>query len=183
LVPFLGLLVVNASPWPRWATQAMTMIGILFVGIAAIGRSWSLAYIAGRKASELVAIGPYTLCRNPIYLFNATAAVGYGLISGSLVITGGTVVLFAFYHHFLIREEETFLRGKFGAAYEDYCRRVNRFFPSLRAWHDKSDLTLDTRIFRNRMVDHVWIVAVAGVLVVLCQLHVIYERLTLCNLP
>ena len=183
VAPFLAVLVVNASPWPRGQMLAMTVIGMLFVGIGAIGRSWSLAYIAGRKTYELVARGPYTLCRNPLYLFSAIAAVGYGLLSGSLIVTGGIMVPFWCYYHFLIREEEAFLRSRFGATYEDYCRRVNRFSPSLRSWHDEAELTLDTRVFRERMFDHIWIIAFAGVLIALCQLHLIWASLTLCHLP
>jgi protein-S-isoprenylcysteine O-methyltransferase Ste14 len=30
--------------------------------------------------------------------------------------------------------EEPTLRGKFGAAYEEYCRNVHRWWPRVRGW-------------------------------------------------
>jgi hypothetical protein len=39
--------------------------------------------------------------------------------------------LFLFIYQAIVLAEENFLRGKFGAAFDAYCAKVNRWFPSL----------------------------------------------------
>ena len=46
----------------------------------------------------------------------------------------------------MVSAEERFLRGRFGAEYEAYCRRVNRFIPRLRGLRDTTrDMRFDWR--------------------------------------
>lgn len=75
---------------------------------------------------EFVAVGPYRYVRNPMYQLLAGFA---------LYIHSGTALLFCLpwlllAHIFVLLYEEPTLRGKFGAQYEDYCRRVPRWIPS-----------------------------------------------------
>jgi len=44
--------------------------GTLLAGVAVTGRAWSLMYISGKKNASLVTVGPYSLCRNPLYFFS-----------------------------------------------------------------------------------------------------------------
>jgi len=37
-------------------------------------------------------------------------------------------------HLFVVFYEEPTLRGKFGADYEEYCRKVDRWWPRVRGW-------------------------------------------------
>ena len=48
--------------------------------------TWSSLYIAGRKGRELVTVGPYSTCRNPLYFFSIVGAAGMGAQSGSLTL-------------------------------------------------------------------------------------------------
>jgi len=78
-----------------------------------------------------VAAGPYKYVRNPMYLGAWLLLAGAGLCrrSGSMVLFAMAWILVV--HLFVVTLEEPGLRGRFGAAYEDYCRRVHRWLPRL----------------------------------------------------
>ncbi len=81
-------------------------------------------------AEELVQGGVYAYCRNPLYVGNALILVGVGLASNSRLFMGVALPFFAFAYWAIIAAEENYLRGKFGQRFDDYCRRVNRFWPA-----------------------------------------------------
>ena len=60
---------------------------MIFLGI--VGRLWSTLYIGGRKSAEVVTGGPYSMTRNPLYVFSTLAAAGVGAQMGSIVATIG----------------------------------------------------------------------------------------------
>ena len=69
----------------------MTGIGLVIICIA--GRMWSCLYIGSRKNRELVTTGPYSITRNPLYLFSTIGAAGIGLMFGSIAATLGLGLL------------------------------------------------------------------------------------------
>jgi protein-S-isoprenylcysteine O-methyltransferase Ste14 len=76
-----------------------------------------------------VAVGPYKYLRNPMYLGAWLLLAGAGLYLGS-----GSMVLFSVLwilvvHVFVVTLEEPGLKRRFGATYEDYCRKVHRWMP------------------------------------------------------
>jgi len=83
-------------------------------------------------ANQLVTRGFYSHTRNPMYVGNYCVVLGmiciYGSFWGYLLIAP----LFAYIYLAITTAEETYLREKFGASYDDYARRVNRFIPNLR---------------------------------------------------
>ena len=79
-------------------------------------------------------IGPYSICRNPLYLFSIIGAAGMGTQSGSLVLglISGIIAWLVFF--FVVTQEEQLLIAKVhGKKYRDYLRRVPRFFPEMVA--------------------------------------------------
>jgi len=80
-------------------------------------------------AERLVQGGIFAHCRNPLYVGNYLILIGVGLTSNSLLFFCVAMPFFTFAYWAIIAAEENFLRGKFGAEYEDYCRRVARFWP------------------------------------------------------
>lgn len=109
------------------AHEALELCGFLFIALAIAGRVWSALYIAGRKKTELVESGPYSLSRNPLYLFTFLGTFGVGLqfggVSFALLALLFTIAVF----HLVVRREEHFLEEAFGEAYRSYCRRTPRF--------------------------------------------------------
>lgn len=76
---------------------------------------------------RLVARGPYRFVRNPMYVGAAMAMGGAALAYGSWALLIYVLIFLAVMHAVVIGYEEPTLRDTFGAAYEDYCLRVNRW--------------------------------------------------------
>lgn len=123
----------NYYLWPIVIGLIVTISGQVIRG-ATIG----LAYIIrGGKdgkvyAEELVTQGIFNHCRNPLYVGNILMLVGVGILSNSLIYILILIPLFLLIYHAIVLAEENFLRKKFGASFENYCRRVNRWIPDLR---------------------------------------------------
>jgi protein-S-isoprenylcysteine O-methyltransferase Ste14 len=80
-----------------------------------------------RPATALVTSGPFTLTRNPIYASMALTTIGCGLLLGTWWPIGLLVPAVVMIDRFVIVPEERYLRRRFGAAFEDYERRVRRW--------------------------------------------------------
>jgi len=154
LLLFFGLvLVFVASAQSEQAHERIEAYGIMLIMIGIFGRLWSILYIGGRKSAEVVAVGPYSVTRNPLYLFSSVAAVGAGAQTGSLWVAVAFGVLCALAFHVVIRREEGYLRGKLGAAYRDYLARVPRFFPNPFIYRDLDLVSFEPRILKRTLVD------------------------------
>lgn len=138
---FILLAVVFARPaWTfgnREADLAVDLAGLLVVLVGQVLRGLSVGYDyivrGGRNrrvyADHLVTGGMFALCRNPLYLGNALIFAGFAIIFHSTVVYLLGVPLVVLVYATIIAAEEEFLRGKFGEAYEAYCRDVNRIWP------------------------------------------------------
>lgn len=118
-------------------------IGWLAGAICAVGLAlhvWSNVSLArGERhatsgTSPLVTDGPFGYVRNPIYLAGLTLLLGVGLLypgwePEDLILPA---LLLAYFHFAVVRVEEPALRQHFSAVYDEYCRRVPRWFPSRR---------------------------------------------------
>lgn len=81
---------------------------------------------------ELVAVGFYRYVRNPMYVGIFAINLGHFLWFGYWNLLTYTVIVFLAFHTFVILYEEPTLKGKFGAAYEDYMKRVPRWIPRFK---------------------------------------------------
>jgi protein-S-isoprenylcysteine O-methyltransferase Ste14 len=82
---------------------------------------------------RLVEEGPYGIVRNPMYWSVTLVMLGEGLVFHSLALVELAAAFFAATNLFVLFYEEPALRRKFGAEYEDYCRRVPRWLPRFKA--------------------------------------------------
>ena len=114
--------------------EAIELAGLLLIGVAILGRMWCTLYIGGRKSQEIVAVGPYSLSRNPLYVFSTLAVAGVGLQTGSILV--GAILVAAALAIFVpvIRREEAALTAHFGPDYAAYMARVPRFGPRFANW-------------------------------------------------
>lgn len=143
---FLALLFVH-SVWDS-ETHAIhdlvEAVGLGFIVIGIIGRMWCTLYIGGRKAAEFVDLGPYSISRNPLYVFSSIAAGGVGEQTGSIVLAGvfliGCVVTF----QLVIRREERHLTDALGTPYVEYTKRVPRLWPKFGLYRDQPNLNANT---------------------------------------
>ena len=81
---------------------------------------------------ELVVAGFYRYVRNPMYVGILAVVLGHFLWFGYWYLLVYAIVIFLAFHTFVTLYEEPTLRGKFGAAYEDYLKRVPRWIPKFR---------------------------------------------------
>lgn len=75
----------------------------------------------------LVERGPYGHTRNPIYVSLILAMIGLALLIGNAWLLLAAVPFALIVHFGVVKREESYLRGLFGAAYDDYCKRVPRW--------------------------------------------------------
>jgi protein-S-isoprenylcysteine O-methyltransferase Ste14 len=80
---------------------------------------------------QLVLKGFYKYVRNPMYISVIFILIGHFLWSGYWFILAYAGLAFLVTHLFVIFYEEPTLKRKFGAAYEDYLKRVPRWIPRL----------------------------------------------------
>ena len=118
--------------WPIVIGLFVTCLGQLIRGLT-IG----LAYIVrggkeGKPYAEgLVTEGIFRHCRNPLYVGNILMLLGVGILANSLVYVAIVIPVFLFIYQAIVLAEENFLRGKFGAGFDAYCKNVNRWWPGL----------------------------------------------------
>lgn len=119
---------------------AAVVIGLLLIALeiwifSRAHRDLGTARLVGKTeiygGGELAGDGVYARIRHPRYTGSFLAVVGACLLAGTraawIVGAAWTALMLA-----AILMEERELHGRFGASYEDYCRRVPRFIPSLR---------------------------------------------------
>jgi len=142
LLPF-----VHSMGGETFVHEGLEMLGIAAIALAVIGRSWCTLYIGGRKSHEIVATGPYSVSRNPLYVFSFIGIAGIAAQTGSatvvVVLTGISVAIFLP----AILNEEKALAGRFGADYARYLARVPRFGPKFSAWVDMEKIEVTPRLF------------------------------------
>lgn len=134
-----------ASAWPEagWVNQGIEWLGVALIITAILGRCGCMLYLGGRKGADLVAEGPYSVSRNPLYVFSILAVTGIGLQTGSLVV-GAVLGALAFaVFRWIVSEEEQLLRVAFGTSFEAYCAQVPRFWPRSSLWHSPRHAMVD----------------------------------------
>jgi protein-S-isoprenylcysteine O-methyltransferase Ste14 len=143
------ILLFVSSAWTIEAVHDFTeAFGLAFIGVAVIGRLWCTLYIGGRKSEEIVSSGPYSVSRNPLYVFSMIGAIGVGAQSGSLIVAAlfGILCFVAFW--VVARREEKFLALQFPGTYGEYVKRVPRFFPRPSLYRDEPSLNvLPSRLY------------------------------------
>jgi protein-S-isoprenylcysteine O-methyltransferase Ste14 len=159
----LGLLVTLATfaalfffCGPRWSFvvhETMRWIGAGLIVVCIIGRTWCSLYIGGRKNHELVTTGPYSVSRNPLYVFSIVGALGIGAQfgAGSVVILAGVCAWLV--HIMVVRQEERLLLAEHGEVYARYLAEVPRFFPRFSLWQNVEMLEVRPRTVARTFLD------------------------------
>jgi protein-S-isoprenylcysteine O-methyltransferase Ste14 len=144
--------------------ESLFPLGVFLVGIASFGRMWCSLYIAGRKDSELVTEGPYSICRNPLYFFSLVGALGIGFATETLLVPLLILVAYSLYYPLVIKKEEIKLAGLHGAEFEGYRQKVPRFIPKFSLFHESKAYVVNVEVFRKHAVSALWFVWLTGVL-------------------
>jgi protein-S-isoprenylcysteine O-methyltransferase Ste14 len=78
-------------------------------------------------SSALVTAGIYQLSRNPMYLGMLLILAGWALVVSNLAALVMLPLFVLYLNRFQIGPEERALQARFGAEFEDYCRKVRRW--------------------------------------------------------
>lgn len=151
-VIFVSLLFVGSAMTER-THEHIEQLSIMLIVAAIMGRMWCTLYIGGRKSAEIVSGGPYSITRNPLYVFSSVGAAGIGAMSGSITVAVVFAIITAAAFHYVIMVEETYLERTFGQPYRDYMKRVPRFFPNPRLFRENDLLTVRPQLLYRTFTD------------------------------
>jgi len=116
----LGLRIAGAS----LLTVALALVAYTMSSFVRRGRGtpapWS-------PPERFVAVGAYSVVRNPMYVGVLLAVLAQSLLFGSLAVLAWAGALAAIFHAFVVLYEEPGLRRRFGAEYDAYRARVPRW--------------------------------------------------------
>jgi protein-S-isoprenylcysteine O-methyltransferase Ste14 len=139
-------------------------IRVLTIGYVAKGTS-------GRNRSRQVAEvlntrGIYSVVRHPLYLGNYFMWLGAALVPRDPWIVLAVTLVFWLYYERIMSAEEDFLRGKFGAAFEEWAARTPAFIPALGQWEREERPFSMRMIFRR---EHSGVYGLVAAICILAQ--------------
>jgi protein-S-isoprenylcysteine O-methyltransferase Ste14 len=131
-----ALFVFGTSRWPQYWHERIEWVGLGLIFVCISGRTWCSLYIGGRKTSELVRLGPYSVSRNPLYVFSILGAIGVGAQFGGVLVAVLAGVFAWIVHVLVVMQEERLLLAEHGDRYRAYIADVPRFLPRFSRWRD-----------------------------------------------
>jgi len=154
--PFLLLLLLlpGRAVFDDPLTAALIGLAIAAVGQVIRATTIGFEYIVrgGRNhrvyADGLVTKGLFQHTRNPMYVGKFLMVLGVGFASNRWPSLLAITLAYSFMYQCVTLAEEAYLRNKFGAAFDEYCRRVPRWLPRLAGLGE----TLSGSEFRWRRV-------------------------------
>jgi protein-S-isoprenylcysteine O-methyltransferase Ste14 len=172
LLPVCAVVVLSEPPFERgsWPDVATTSLGWLLLAGGIGLRLWGTLYLGGRRGRVLVSEGPYSLCRNPLYVGSFLVAMSVAAFLESLTIAAAVLVAAAVYVWGPIRAEERVLAETLGDDYVRYRAETPCFLPRPSRFRTGPRIDVSARGLRNearRSLRLVWIPV----------LHEVVERL------
>jgi protein-S-isoprenylcysteine O-methyltransferase Ste14 len=131
--------LLNAGAW---------VFFLLYVSI----RTWATLFIGGNKDLQLQTDGPYSICRNPLYLGSFFFAIAVACMLKSAVFAAGLIIAFVFYLNFVVPAEEHFLGLRFGEGFSNYCRRTPRFWPRWSSLNSPAHVRVDLKRLKQEFI-------------------------------
>lgn len=116
--------------WYKWLGFGLELLGaaLFLASVSAMGRNFEVR-AKQRDQSNLVRKWPFSIVRNPVYLFGTIMSFGFSISFYSYFSIVMTVLLVLTLIS-KIKLEEYFLIEKFGDEYRKYMQEVPRLFPS-----------------------------------------------------
>ena len=131
-------------PWlivgPLGRPEGVAWLGLVPLGFGLVLFTWCVIEFGRRGRGTLapwdaprrfVAVGPYRLVRNPMYLGVASIVLGEAILLRSPSLLVYLAALAAAWHLFVILWEEPSLERTFGDEYRAYRARVPRWLPRM----------------------------------------------------
>jgi protein-S-isoprenylcysteine O-methyltransferase Ste14 len=137
-IPFVILMVFFQN-----ANIVSIVVGFAIALLGEFFRLWGVSYAGsetrttdGVGGTFLVVSGAYAHVRNPLYIGNMLIYLGIGIMSWALFPYLQFLALLFFFWQYtvIIKEEEGFLRTKYGKSYKDYCDAVPKLIPTFKQY-------------------------------------------------
>jgi protein-S-isoprenylcysteine O-methyltransferase Ste14 len=128
---FLGIPLVapgTMSPF-RWEVGLVLIAIGELVRLAGVAAAGTVTRRRSRNVQRLVTYGIFAWVRNPLYIGNFLAWMGFVTISGVLWFLPFAILLFALEYELIVRYEEGVLETIFGREYLDYKTCTPRWIP------------------------------------------------------
>lgn len=172
-VPIIFIAVFVRPDWPLESPVAFIMeaSGFLFLLAGLLIRIWCTFYIGGQKSKELITAGPYSICRNPLYIGTFILTIGVGLSFENLLMLALVPVIIVPVHLIVIRMEETHLEQIFGEEYQMYRQKAPRLWPNFSNYNSPDPLTVNVRAIWRITLDTVGILLIPWIEDLLEVLH------------
>lgn len=152
LIPFAIFCSGMLSPEGFWH-ETMDWFGLACIVICVLGRTYCSAFIGGIKNERVVREGPFSVVRNPLYVFSFIGVVGIGLQSGMFTLLALLVGTFVFYYPQVVAKEEAYLLHKFGEPYQKYLEEVPRWWPRFFLWNEPAEIVVRPYFIRHTIMD------------------------------
>jgi len=153
-VPLILIAIFVRPSWQRGSSSEMAseLLGYLILLIGLAIRIWSTMYIGQRKSKELITEGPFSICRNPLYVGSFLLVLGISLSLENYLLLLVALVITLPLHLLVVLAEEEHLLELFGRQYEDYKRKVPRFWFRISNFHTPEYISVSPRsIYRVTM--------------------------------
>lgn len=177
-IPLFGAVVfgssfLTVSHWdiPVSAMASLVLAGFILSAVATLLRVWSLFYVAGYRNRTLVTLGPYSICRNPIYLATTLGGMGIALTTGTLTYPLVVGLFLWSYFNVQIGAEERRLERDFGKRFAEYRANVPRLIPNFALLNEPDEYVARPGNFRRSMGDALWFIIGLGIVQVAMLLH------------
>jgi protein-S-isoprenylcysteine O-methyltransferase Ste14 len=137
VIPYVLLDAFPPAPGPRSIVWTAASVG-LFAAASALGLASSFFFVrdgAGTpllldQSNALVVTGPYRCVRNPMAIAGIAQGLAVGMYWRSAPIVAYALLGAVVWHVVVRPVEERDMERRFGAAYEDYRRRVACWIPA-----------------------------------------------------
>ena len=128
---FLGIPLIapgTMSPF-RWEVGLVLIAVGELIRLAGVAAAGTVTRRRSRNVNRLVTYGIFAWVRNPLYIGNFLAWMGFVTISGVLWFLPFAVLLFALEYELIVRYEEGVLESIFGREYLEYKNCTPRWIP------------------------------------------------------
>jgi len=153
---FAAVIFSPSSPERSHLFEYSEILSYLLVAVATVGRLWCGIYVFGRKSKVLCQDGPYSICRNPLYIFTFLGALGVATASNRIEVILCFASIYCFYYFMVVKFEEKRLSQLFGREFEAYCARVHRFLPNFRKYRSRERIEINPNLLSRAMVKGMW---------------------------
>ena len=158
---FIGLIGIALFGGNQLPENAVMRVGTLllaygFVIIAVLGRLWCSLYLCGYKTSALIDVGPFSIVRNPLYLFSFIGATGIAIATTSIPLTLLIIAFFLLIYPAVIANEEKRLETVLGEDYLAYKERTPKALPNFKLYKGVKQYTINIKQVHSAFLDVVW---------------------------